>query len=188
MKINISFWAIMLILSIILFSDVSLLAVLLAAVFHELGHLISARMRKVRIDCVNIDIMGARIALAEGIYSYTDEIIVCLCGPLVNLISGIVMLLLTDMNASSAVFTAASFSLCIVNLLPIKSFDGGRILHCVLSYCLDCDIADNILSVSSFIFLFVIWCFSVFMLLRCAQSLSLFIFSIYMFKSIFITD
>lgn len=189
MKIKISIFAVMLVISLILYTNLSIAVILFPALLHELGHIFAARCRRVRISSLTVDVLGARITLAEQTYSYSDEIIICACGPLVNLVCAALCYIYTirfGNNEYLDLFISSSLSLGIVNLLPIRTFDGGRIIRGFLIYFIDYNAVEKLLSVISFLLLFSIWCFSVYLLLRSSSSLSLFIFSISMFKNIFI--
>ncbi len=159
--------------------------VLLPALLHELGHIAAARARGVRVSELNVTVMGARMTL-EGCYSYADEFIIALCGPLVNILCAVFSLGYISRSAWMFTFCVSSVSLGMTNLLPIKSFDGGRMLSSLLLRRLGIRIADGLLSVTSFLSLFAIWCASVYLLLKNAESLSVFIFSISTFANIFI--
>ena len=185
MKIKVNFFSLMLLVSLVLCDGWYVICVLLPALFHELGHIAAALARGVRVSELNVTVMGARMTL-EGCYSYTDEFIIALCGPLVNIVCVIFTFALTDKSEWILTFCAASISLGVTNLLPIKSFDGGRILNTLLLRRLDIRSADILLSVTSFLSLFAIWCASVYLLLKNAESLSIFVFSISTFANIFI--
>ena len=190
MKIKVSFFSVLLFSSLILTKSHYALIPLSVAIIHELGHVICAKARRVRLESLDIGIFGARINLDHAIYSYNDEIAVCIGGPAINLISADVAAIILhtfDIYSNGAYFFIfASLSLAILNLLPIKSFDGGRILFAILAKHLSLERAEQILAVSSFISLFLLWAFSLYLLLRTSASLSLFIFSVSVFATIFI--
>ena len=190
MKIKVSFFSVLLFTSLILTKSHYAIIPLGVAIIHELGHMICAKMRKVRLESLDIGIFGARINLDPAIYSYDDEIAVCIGGPAINLISAdvaaIVARLFSIHGEGVYFFIFSSLSLAIINLLPIKSFDGGRILFALLAKRLSLSVAERIINVSSFVSLFVIWALSLYLLLRTSASLSLFIFSVSVFATIFI--
>ena len=64
-----------------------------------------------------------------------------------------------------------------MNLLPVASLDGGRILSCLLSLTLGADAARRVLRLLSLFLLSLLWLLSVYALLRAGQFLSLFVFS-----------
>ena len=190
MKIKVSFFSVLLFSSLILTKSHYAIIPLGVAVLHELGHVACAKMRRVRLEGLDIGIFGARINLDPAIYSYSDEITVCIGGPAINLISADVAAIVAKLfyihSEGLYFFILASLSLAIVNLLPIKSFDGGRILFALLAKRHSLDTAERIINVSSFLSLFLIWALSLYLLLRTSASLSLFIFSVSVFATIFI--
>ena len=175
----------MLYLSFFFSNDHSLLIIMISAVLHELGHLGCALIRGVSVTEIKINAIGARIALG-GIYSYTDEMIISVFGPLVNIITGFIALSLTHLFGHISelyLFFASSVTLAIINLLPIRTLDGGRILSTFLLKKLEISVSNTILSVSSFVVLFSIWTVSVYLLLK-LQSISMFMFAISIFFDI----
>jgi membrane-associated protease RseP (regulator of RpoE activity) len=73
----------------------------------------------------------------------------------------------------------------ILNLLPIRSFDGGRMLECTLYALTDARIASTVMHGVSFGFLLLLWLIAVYFLLRAGDGLSLFCFSLALFLRFF---
>ena len=190
MKIKISFFSILMFASLIFTKSYYALIPLSVAILHELGHILCAKLRRVTLKCMDIGIFGARITLDRRIYSYADEMIVCIGGPAANIVLGDIVLIVSkafNINSDTIdFFLLSSFSLGAINLLPIKSFDGGRMLFALLAQNRSLNTAERILSLSSFLSLFVLWSISLYLLLRTSSSLSLFIFSIAVFATIFV--
>lgn len=173
--------------------DLGMLAALLAAALvHEVGHLLAAGLCGVRITGMRFDLFGARLDL-PGLLSYRQELVVALGGPLINLLSVCLILpiwralgypcvgvsaLPTDIPARFlAYFVPASLGLCAVNLLPVRTLDGGRALSCLLALCFGEAAARYVLSLLSTVVLGALWLLSVYALLRVGQFLALFVFS-----------
>lgn len=189
MKIKISFFSVLMITSLLLTQKYYALLPLLVAFLHECGHLAAARIKHITIKSLDIGIFGARINLDGGVYSYSDEIWVCLGGPLVNLFcadAAAIIVRLFDIHSDAmALFILSSVSLGIINLLPINSFDGGRILFGIIAKKKPLSFAEKTLKISSFICLFFLWIISVYLLLKTSASISLFVFSLSLFATIF---
>ncbi len=179
----------MLLISLLLSGAFFGIVPLFAAVIHECGHIAAAKLRGVRLGKLDVGIFGARISIAESMYSYTDEIIVCAAGPLANLVSAdiaaIALRICGEESDIVSLFVLSSICLAAVNLLPIRTFDGGRILSSFLSKFFEPKTAEAVVCVSSFFCLFTLWCISLYLLLRTSASLSLFIFSVSIFANIF---
>ena len=192
MKIKINFFAVMLFLSIIISCSYYALIPLLAATLHELGHILSAKICGVRLNNFNVGILGARLGMGNAVCSYGNEIIICASGPMMNFISAYFTFMISKLfcvnNEISDIFILSSVSLGIINILPIRSLDGGRIISAVISRIGNVRSAEIILDILSFITLFTLWCISLYLLLKNASSLSLFVFSVSIFASIFLED
>ena len=169
----------------------ALLLLGLAALIHELGHLAAAVACVVRITGMRLDLFGARLEL-PGLLSYRQELLVALGGPAANLLTAAVLFRawtacgcpvcgaspsLSGWALVLGVLLPASLGLCAVNLLPIATLDGGRILSCLLSLTLGADVARRVLRLLSLFLLSLLWLLSVYALLRAGQFLSLFVFS-----------
>lgn len=159
-------------------------AALLAALFHECGHLLAARLLDIRIRLMEIDLFGAKIYPASFISSYRKEMLLAAAGPLFSLFLG-VLLLPHDSTFAIAV-RDATFSFALFNLLPIRDFDGGRILHAMLSQLLESEAADRILAVTSYLSLFLLFSLSSCILLRYGQNLALAVLSASLFAQLFL--
>ena len=84
-KITVSFFALIMVLSLILARAYLSLAALLAAALHELGHIGAARACRVRFASLKLNIFGASLSSSGEIPSYRQEIAIAACGPAVNL-------------------------------------------------------------------------------------------------------
>ena len=188
MKLKIGFFAVLLACTLLLNPSPFSLAALCAALLHELGHIAVAFLCSIRLRECKIGIYGAGLMPDSGLYSYRKECLLCLAGPLFNLLCGTLgALLLWDSDLPFLhAFTLTSFSLGILNLLPIRDFDGGRVLYALLCCRLPPDSAGRLLSGFSFCCVLTLWMLSVYLLLRFSSSLSLFVFSVSLFCRIFI--
>ena len=155
-------------------------ALLAAAVLHEGGHLLAARLAGVRVSEVRLDLFGARMRLA-GLLSYRQELVVALGGPAVNLLSALLVSPVWAHGGEAEngwlfIFLCASCGLCAVNLLPVQTLDGGRALSCLLSLTVGERAARITLRITTGVVLLFLWLVSVYALLRAGNMLSLFVF------------
>ena len=189
LKIKLSFSGALMVLALFLTHSYISLAALLAALLHELGHIIVAKICKIELGELKLGIFGASLTPKAMLCSYKKEILLCLAGPLVNLISALLLApLFKDFIEFGKLFISASLFLGILNLLPIYEFDGGRILFCILSLRLPLTATTRIIKTTSFILIFCLWTLSVYLLLRLSSSISLFIFSLSLFSKIFLSQ
>ena len=172
---------------------------MVAAVLHECGHLLAARLFKMKIQQIYFDFSGVRIMVDNSLATYKSEIILALAGPIANIISAIIMSFLL-MPAGSleeitiniqeflatgeliplgvgGFFIVASCIQALINMIPIKSFDGGRILYCLISLVADEDLAGRIVSFVASVCVFVIWTVSLYLMLKISSGLGIFVFS-----------
>lgn len=111
---------------------VTVLTLLVAAV-HELGHIFAAVVIGIGdMSMPRAVLTGLRIRPAR-LLSYREEVIVALGGPLANILTFFSLLPLTRVN--NYLFTLAALSLltAVSNLIPIRGFDGQRILRGLLA-------------------------------------------------------
>ena len=192
-SLGINYGALSLILYTIFSNDlIECAVILLAALIHEIGHIFAAYVLGIKITGFGIDLIGASITTA-GLGSYRDEIILAGAGPLANLIGIAAFYPLYRYhdihNCSLAsyfyLFCGACLCLMIINLLPVKGFDGGRILHASLAHFWGPSITDRICDALTIISIGLIWIMSIYLILRFQSALSLFTFSAMLFVRIF---
>lgn len=99
------------------------LAFLLAAVFHELGHILAIRICGGRLQALAVGSCGAILSVAD--LSPAQELFCALLGPLFSFL----LLPFGKFFPRLALFGLAQG---IYNLLPVYPMDGGRALHCLL--------------------------------------------------------
>lgn len=162
-----------------------LCACLLAAGLHELGHIAAAKLLKINLLQLKLDVLGARLVTSGRLCSYPALVLLCLCGPLVNFICFGLTLPAIETGSFVREFCLSSLSLGMLNLIPIEGFDGGRILHGFFCLLFPLDKADQACKFISFSCLFCMWGFSVWLLLRIGSSLTLFVFSCSLFAMLF---
>ena len=163
-----------------LFCDKSGLAAmsLLAAALHEFGHLAAARAMKIPIGAMRLDLLGARIDVKGRILSYGEEWLLCMSGPLASLAFSLIGSLFWAHTTLAIVFSCASLLLGLLNLLPIQTFDGGRMLECALLSFTTPQKTGSILRGCTFFFLWLLWAFSAYLMIQIGDGISLFFFTI----------
>lgn len=164
---------------------VAVLTLLVAAV-HELGHIAAALA--VGVGDMSIPravLTGLRIRPGR-LLSYREEVIVALGGPLANILAFFALLPLTRVN--NYLFTLAALSLltAVSNLIPIRGFDGQRILTGLLASRVSAGVIDTVtraltvgisaaVALLSLIFMMRVgegyWIFAVFFAILCREIL-----------------
>ena len=178
--------------AVLLFAAITLLdksllcaAVLLAAGVHELGHLLAARLLRIRMAALRVDFWGARLDASGRLLTYGDEWILCAAGPIFSLLFSALLYPLWGIGFFWAEISCASVLLGALNLFPIKGFDGGRMLCSAVSYFWGDASGETVLRWSSILSVLLLWGVAVYFLLRVGDGLSLFCFSMGLFGRLF---
>ena len=163
-----------------LFCDKSGLAAmsLLAAALHEVGHLIAAKGMHIPIGAMRFDLLGARIDVKGRILSYGEEWLLCVAGPLSSLVFSLIGSFFWSHTKLAITFSCASLLLGLLNLLPIQTFDGGRMLECALLFFTTPQKAGSIMRGCTFLFLWLLWAFSAYLMIKIADGISLIFFTL----------
>lgn len=188
MKLGISFFSLLMLLSLILTRSYLSLAAIVAAALHECGHIIAAKLCGIPLVDMKLGIFGATLTTDRALCSYGKEILLALAGPATNLLCLALCSLLPIQCEAIELFCVASWGLAILNLLPIRELDGGRIVYCALASTFSPVLASRVVGALSFGIIFSLWALSVYLILRLGASLSLFIFSCFLFCKIFIKN
>lgn len=114
-------------------ADCSVFTVLIfaAAFVHEAGHLVCLKASGVNIYGITILPFGAVIRSDAEKLTYRKEAWAALAGPLAGLcaaaVSGVLFWVFRD--PYTLFFAAANLTLSFVNLVPVRTLDGGRALE-----------------------------------------------------------
>lgn len=154
-----------------------LVPTLLAAVLHECGHLLAFLLLKIPLAGASVGFFGLRLRASGRMLSYGEEWLLSASGPLASLVGGALGALLWDKSSFFASFSCASLLLGLFNLMPIRTFDGGRMLECFLSSFLDPEKSRTILFFSSCACLFFSFGAASYLFLRAGEGVGLFFFS-----------
>jgi Zn-dependent protease len=153
--------------------------ILSAAGAHELGHWLAARLLGVEVRGLRLDLLGARMELT-GLLSYGQEMAVAAAGPFVNLVCAAMAYpaAAAGMGDGVSLLCAASAVLGGINLLPVGTLDGGRILRAGIARRWGDRAAAGALRGTTAVCLGLLWLACAYGLLRGGQLLSGFVFSL----------
>ncbi len=118
---------------------------------HEAGHLLPMIFFGCYPEKISLAIAGIRIDKTVSSLSYLQECIVALCGPFVNLVSMVIF----SRNLSSLPFIINA-GLLMVNLLPVRSLDGGRFIYNLILLKCNGITADRILQITEIMIVLLI--------------------------------
>lgn len=205
-KIRVEIGAILMLLAMIATDGAPLILIyFLSAALHECGHLIAARALKIKIEEIRFDFSGVRICTEKAVNSYRDELLLSAAGPLANLLSvtlsvafflsngitiseaadALLSLLNGEFTLTGAVgfFATSSILQGGINLLPINTLDGGRVLFCAAALLFGERSAYVLIKVTSFAAAFVLWTVALYLLLKVSAGLGVFVFAACVFFS-----
>ncbi len=94
---------------------------------HEVGHMLAAILLRVPVREFGLCLCGAYNRRAHA-GCRRDEVLISAAGPLMNLLFVLPLLYLSVIGTKLAL---CNLSLCVVNLLPLPSSDGLRILRTI---------------------------------------------------------
>ncbi|MBQ7173820.1 MAG: hypothetical protein IJR88_06875 [Clostridia bacterium] len=154
-----------------------LLPTLMAALLHECGHLLAFLLLKIPLSGVSVGFFGMRLRSAGRLLSYGEEWLLSASGPLASLFGAALGALLWNKGSFFASFSCASLLLGLLNLAPIRSFDGGRMLECFLSTLLDPEKSRTVLYFCSCACLFFFFALSSYLFLLAGEGVGFFFFS-----------
>ena len=158
----------------------------IAAAFHECGHILAAKILGIRLSEMRLDLFGARLSVSSASISYLNEFLLCAAGPLFSFLLTAFLCFFTKNNLIQNL-SAASLFLGLLNLIPVRGFDGGRILYSLVSLLASPVAADLFERFFTSVFLIFLWGISVYLMLIIGGGLSLFVFSIGFFCKIFLS-
>ena len=116
----------------------------------NLGHITAAKLMRIGISSITLLPLGADISFSR-MRSYREEFVTASAGAAVNLVTAIFCMPLARSEFAD-LFVTSNIALAVMNLLPIKTLDGGGTLKSVLLMCLPQDTAER---VSGFISVFI---------------------------------
>ena len=104
-------------------------ALLLASLLlHEVGHMIAAAILRVPVREFGLKLGGAYVRRAQALRR-RDEILIAVSGPLINLLVVVPLIFVPRLGFQLA---TCNLMLGVINLLPLPSSDGLRVLRNLL--------------------------------------------------------
>jgi len=179
-NIELSFYFFAICSVFLLLDDKLFLINFLVILLHEIGHIVAmfisgAKISKIKVNAFSVDI------IQDNCLPYLKEIFIILSGPFLN----IILCILTELIYGNLEFELLkSFSvqnliIGFVNLLPISSLDGGRLLITFLEKYFDENVVYKISCVVSIIFIVPIFCLGFCAVIKCF-NFSILILAIYL--------
>ncbi len=178
----------------------------ISAALHECGHMAAARLLKIEIKEIRFDFSGVRICTEDKITSYRKEFLLAAAGPMVNFFAVTAVVLCFSVKGIS-IYTASWLCECFllegrvtsvgalgffalssilqggINLLPVRTFDGGRMAYCIAAHFSSSDMAERLLDIFSAFSAFLLWTVALYLMLRISSGLGIYAFSACLFLS-----
>lgn len=152
----------------------------LAAVFiHELGHICASVIYRNGFNKLSFQSGGLKLSGNSEYQSYSAEAVIAFTGPFFNLVSALAFI--SAKSDMGIFFRQVSLALALLNLFPIREFDGGCVLRCILNLILPIELSEKICELLSFLALFFIWSISVYLVLKTNRNVSSLVFSAMIF-------
>jgi len=125
---------------------------LFAALLHELGHIFVG----ILIGCEGTPLPKAVLTglrLSPGrLLSYREEALLAAGGPIFSLLAFLILIPFSSANAYVLTFALINLLTAASNLLPIRSYDGYRILYGLFCHVSSLVVCERIMSTVSLIF------------------------------------
>ncbi len=173
---------------------------LTAALWHEVGHILAAKILRIGIKEIKLGFSGARIVTDERLTSYKSELMLSLAGPLANILGCVAVIGVfcafgggievgeayaesflnsprADFWGILAFFALSSVIQAILNLLPVKTFDGGRILYCAVANLCGERAGDRILTLTTAFSALILWIIALYLMIKIGGGLGIYVFA-----------
>lgn len=151
-------------------------AVITVTVLHELGHGTAAFLLGKRIEKVTLMPVGISMKISAAA-SYYEEILIAFAGPFEN----ILLILLSPLLPCGGSVQLFSRITLILNLLPMATLDGGRILSALISLAFGEGAGEKAVRFTTSVSLFFLWILAVYIFFYTAENVTLLIFCTYLF-------
>ena len=185
--LNIHFLSVFSVMALI-FSESSIysLLVILCAVIHEAGHIAAIKLTNAGISEISLLPFGAEIKMKNNV-GYIEEFVIALSGPFINIVSGALFYIIYRIYPCPQMLFCiiSSLFLALVNLIPVKGFDGGRCVRCTALYFLQYEKALKLINASELLSLILLTIFSLATIKLSGFNISLCAICIYLFVSVY---
>lgn len=120
---------------------------LITCIIHELGHVCMFCAVGLTPLELHFELTGMRLVKPLATLSYPKEVLVQLAGSGTNLLVFFLLCGTIDSITPRSIFAVTHLILGVFNLLPLKSFDGGKLLELTLLRFCSVKVADDICTI-----------------------------------------
>lgn len=150
---------------------------------HEMGHASAALVLGKKVTRITVMPVGITMTMTQA-SSYAQEILIAAAGPLQNVL---LMICAPLFPCGNELFTFAAISLA-VNLAPMATLDGGRILCAAVSSRFGTDAGESAVRAATATCLFFLWTVAVYIFFYTAENAALLIFCSYIFAAFILSS
>ncbi len=170
-------------------SSVYSLAALFCAAFHELGHIAAIYACGSSVERFFLHPFGAEIKLSRDV-CYKKELLIALSGPFAGILLSLLLFFISEFFPSPLIYFSAicSLWLAVFNLVPIRSFDGGRAARCLFLGIFPYEKALRLIRASELLSLLLLSALSAASAVFSSYNLSLCAICILLFVSVYRAD
>ena len=159
----------------------------LCVFIHEMGHITLIKINRLKILSVEILPLGINISTDSPLTAYKTDITIALSGPFANIICSAVIFIVIKVGGYNSILFFSFLTNILyaaVNLFPVKSLDGGRVLELILKMTLPENLSYIIFSVVSAIFFGLLSILAFFILMVTGYNFTLILLCCYLFYTI----
>ena len=159
-----------------------MLPMAIAVILHELAHLAVLHILNGRIKSFGAAPFGLCIEYDSSSLSLKGEALVNAAGGIINLFfAAASVVLYCIFRVDLLNFGIVSFLVALVNLIPAEPLDGGKLLHLGIASAFKPFVACKVSAIVTYVFGFMIFLFSSYMLLTSVSGIYPLLFSVYIF-------
>ncbi len=154
-------------------------ACLIAALLHELGHILMMRLFREKIRRVSVRLFDVLIEAGDA-PSLVADVWITLGGVMMNFACALLLF------PFWRVWSLPHLALGCFNLMPVLSLDGGHLLGIILQRRFSPAVCRNVLRISTFVFLLPLFTAGLYLLLNSGYNYSLLAISLYLTAVLFL--
>ncbi|MBR2460917.1 MAG: hypothetical protein IKB34_06790 [Clostridia bacterium] len=163
---------------------------LLAALLHELGHIVVIRTCGMHLTGLTVLPYGLEMTTDRPPCTFYEDIAVNVSGCAVNFLAFPIFYTLGavihgDLGYFLLLFSVSSLTLGFINALPVATLDGGCALEALLSLFFAPDLAYRVVRVFSFFTLVILWIAATYVFMFSGYNYSLFAMAVWLFVRLF---
>lgn len=157
-------------------------SIVASALVHELGHAAAALLLGKKLLKITFMPVGITMTMTPA-SSYREEILIALAGPFQNLLLIFASPLFPACSEEISRFSVLYLA---INLLPMASLDGGRVLYASVARFFGESAGEKTVRTLTSVCLVALWIIAVYIFFYTAENAALLIFCSYIFAAVII--